>query len=401
MKNYEIKNGITVEDINNSENILNYLMDMQENKNPVNCTPIKYSETDGLIINFGCGIVGKLSGENFDYTGEFNKAKLIYSVGTNITCYIDKIDTVKKEVILNRKTLQCEYINSYLNNITIGEILDTTILTVAPFGIFVDIGYGIPALLHITSITEKPTSLNNIGLDIGDNIKVIYKGRNESGYIVSHKELLASWYECIAEYCTGDVVIGKITSIESYGAFIELDSTISGLAEMPKEHSYQVGDSVSVHIKNINITNKKVKLNIIRKSDIPYKRVYKYFTLNTKNTYSSSIRTELQDIGSEERHFFSGTFERYGIKSGYKGPTETVLLTNIRDEDGNIVSDHLWFNKTKGFSNANMRKGDTVSFEARVSEYQKGYKGHKEDIFSNLSYDYKLTYPTKIKNLQQ
>lgn len=401
MTNYEISRNNTTMDINDSQKILEWLMDMQENNKPIDCVPIKYTDKDGLIVNFGHDITGKLPGEHFDYTEDGAKTKLIYSVGTKISCYIDCVDAKNKEVILNRKKLQCDYMSSVLDHLSIGEVLNTTVLTVAPFGLFVDMGYGIPALLHNTLISEIPTSSKTVGLSVGDKLKVIYKGKNENGYIVSHKELLASWNDCVSDYSVGDVVIGKITSIETYGIFVEIDSMISGLAEMPKDNYFQVGDSVSVHIKNINIPYKKVKLSILRESCIPYKRRYKYINPDTNNNITSSVRTELKELGSEERHIFSGTFERYGTKSGYKGPTETVLLVNICDEEGNIVSDHLWFNKTKGFVNANMRKGDIVSFEARVTEYQKGYKGNKDDIPHDVSYDYKLTYPTKIKNLQQ
>ena len=38
------------------------------------------------------------------------------------------------------------------------------------------------------------------------------------------------------------------------------------------------------------------------------------------------MREALKKIGGNQRHIFYGTFERYGIKNGYKGPTKTVLL---------------------------------------------------------------------------
>ena len=38
------------------------------------------------------------------------------------------------------------------------------------------------------------------------------------------------------------------------------------------------------------------------------------------------MRTELEKIGSQERHMFTAVFERFGQKHGYKGPEPTVLL---------------------------------------------------------------------------
>lgn len=92
------------------------------------------------------------------------------------------------------------------------------------------------------------------------------------------------------------------------------------------------------------------------------------------------------------RNRFSGTFVRDGLKGAYRGPgyDETVLLKDIRDEYGNIVADHLWFNKTKGFEELFLIEGEIVSFDARVDDYLKGYKKD--------GYDYKLSRPTKVKS---
>lgn len=113
------------------------------------------------------------------------------------------------------------------------------------------------------------------------------------------------------------------------------------------------------------------------------------------------MRTELKSIGSEERHTYSGTFERKGIRNGWKRTEATVLLTDIRNEEGNLITDHLWFNDTKGFQAASLQPGDRVEFQARVTAYQKGYQGH--DLTAALLHpvqtDYHLSRPTRIRNL--
>lgn len=43
----------------------------------------------------------------------------------------------------------------------------------------------------------------------------------------------------------------------------------------------------------------------------------------------------------EVRGTFTGTFIRKGMKNGYKGPLETILLGDIRDENGKVLTDHL------------------------------------------------------------
>ncbi len=98
------------------------------------------------------------------------------------------------------------------------------------------------------------------------------------------------------------------------------------------------------------------------------------------------------------RGTFSGTFVRFGIKNGFKGPERTVLLKDVKDENGQVVADHLWFNLTKGFKSLNLIEGDEVEFDARAKEYIKGYKGRNERarLEAPLEIDYLLSYPTRV-----
>ena len=112
------------------------------------------------------------------------------------------------------------------------------------------------------------------------------------------------------------------------------------------------------------------------------------------------MRKKLSEL-ENQRKKFTGTFERFGFKKAYRGPDlQTVLLKGVRDEYGKLLTDHLWFNFTKGFERLRLKKGDIVSFEARVKEYVKGYMGRRDDIYDKpIEYDYKLDRPTKVAKI--
>ncbi len=111
----------------------------------------------------------------------------------------------------------------------------------------------------------------------------------------------------------------------------------------------------------------------------------------------SKGRAKLQ-MKENFRGVFSGTFKRCGEKRGFNGYFEpTILLVNIRDINGTIVSDHLWFNYTKGFKElGEINIGDIIQFNARVKMYYKGYQRYREDVSRSQKRDYKLSHPTKI-----
>lgn len=80
------------------------------------------------------------------------------------------------------------------------------------------------------------------------------------------------------------------------------------------------------------------------------------------------MRKDLEKI-ENVRDRFSGTFEKTGTKKNYHGfPVLTVLLKDIKDKSNTIISDHLWFNNTKGFEKlGTLNNGDVVFFDARVT----------------------------------
>ena len=108
------------------------------------------------------------------------------------------------------------------------------------------------------------------------------------------------------------------------------------------------------------------------------------------------MREKLTDY-TETRGTFTGEFVRKGSKNGWAGPEPTLLLQNIKDENGKLLCDHLWFNYTKGFEKlGELKEGLLIKFNARCREYQKGYKGYRTDVYKPIEWDYKLSHPTKI-----
>lgn len=103
----------------------------------------------------------------------------------------------------------------------------------------------------------------------------------------------------------------------------------------------------------------------------------------------------------DERARYIGTFEKNGIKRGYRGPLPTILLKDITDATGFVVTDHLWMNETKALRAAELKTGDKVAFDARVEKYVKGYFGRRDDVWAPPSIDYRLSRPTRVSIVER
>ncbi len=111
------------------------------------------------------------------------------------------------------------------------------------------------------------------------------------------------------------------------------------------------------------------------------------------------MRAELKNK-NEERLPFTAIFSRYGSKADWKGWAETtLLLTDLRFEDGSPATDHIWITETKECKSLGpLRAGQKLSFEARIGSYEKGYK-YKGQALTPVTKDFKLNRPTKIRKI--
>jgi|SRR5579862_1443914 len=103
------------------------------------------------------------------------------------------------------------------------------------------------------------------------------------------------------------------------------------------------------------------------------------------------------------RSTFRGTVARFGTKPAYRGyPIPTVMLSDVKDKTGKVVADHIWFVIGVQMQRLNLQVGDEVIFDARVTEYEKGYKGYREDVYdAPIEVDYRLSNPTKVRKVTE
>lgn len=115
------------------------------------------------------------------------------------------------------------------------------------------------------------------------------------------------------------------------------------------------------------------------------------------------MRNKLKEIDGERQTFY-GEFVRLGVKNGFRGTVETVLFKSIYDSNNKFITDHLWFNLTRGFEKLFLKPGDKVQFDARVQSYIKGYKGSRKEVLNSAKgvqkTDYQLTRPSRIVKLK-
>ena len=196
-------------------------------------------------------------------TGKTRDIAILSRVGLPVCFKITEI--TDGEIRLSRRAAQMSALAYILDSAAPGDVIPATVTHLEPFGAFVDMGCGIPAMISIEKISTARISHPAERFTPGQEIYAVVHeiDRPLSRVNLSHRELLGTWSENAALFRPGETVQGIVSSIKPYGAFVEIAPNLSGLTE-PYPGLVQ-GGRVSVYIKSILPDKQKIKLILINR----------------------------------------------------------------------------------------------------------------------------------------
>lgn len=219
-----------------------------------------------MWVNLPCmrGMIPREEGAVGIAEGELRDIALIARVGKPVCFKVLRIETDENGeefALLSRRAVQEQCMAQFLSQLNPGDIIDAKVTHLEPFGAFVDIGSGIASMVPIDAISVSRIAHPSDRFVVGQNIRVIIKGRQDKRIMLSHKELLGTWEENAALFHVGETTCGIVRSVEKYGVFIELMPNLAGLAEL--RQPVEVGQRTSVYIKALIPEKLKVKLILV------------------------------------------------------------------------------------------------------------------------------------------
>jgi small subunit ribosomal protein S1 len=114
-----------------------------------------------------------------------------------------------------------------------GTVVSGRVASVREFGAFVDLGGGVQGLLHISEMgwsrVTDPSHLVKPGQEI--TVKVLAVDEQKQKISLGLKQLAEDpWAHVAGTYAVGQVRKGRVTRLADFGAFVELEPGIEGLA---------------------------------------------------------------------------------------------------------------------------------------------------------------------------
>ncbi len=114
-----------------------------------------------------------------------------------------------------------------------GAVMTGRVASVREFGAFVDLGAGVQGLLHVSEMAWSRVSNPAEMLKAGDEItvKVLRVDGDKQKISLGLKQLSADPWSRVAEtYKVGQRLPGRVTRVAQFGAFVELEPGVEGLA---------------------------------------------------------------------------------------------------------------------------------------------------------------------------
>ena len=267
-----------------------------EKNTPVDGT-ISSVTKGGYMVNLGGGISAFLPISQADAQKVEKEDKL---VGVKSKFYVVRLysQNGKRNVVVNRRKYLEEQINvnrdKFFETVKIGDSVKGTVKSFTSFGAFIDLG-GFDGLLHINDMSwghvTRPKDFVKKGQEI--ELKVIRLDPEGKKINLSLKHFAEDpWVHFEEKYHVNDIVGGKVTKLTEFGAFIELEEGIEGLAHI-SEFSWtkkisklsdmvKEGDEVQCMILGYDIQAGRVSLGLKQVTANPWDTLSEKYPVGTK-----------------------------------------------------------------------------------------------------------------------
>jgi small subunit ribosomal protein S1 len=302
------------------------------------------ANTGGVIVNVGGGLRGFVPTSQLDNTriyplgGYSNKqdadkelqAKLAELISKDLEVKVIEIDREKNRVIFSEKLVTAradvEKRQETLKKVKSGDRLDGNITGIAPFGLFIN-AQGLEGLVHLSEISwDKVTNPADF-YKVGDKVNVEIIGIEDGGKRVAYsiKRLQSDpWDAIVQKYKVSQRVVGEVTKIVDYGAFVRIEDGLNGLI-----HISELSEKLVKDPNKIVELGKKYELEIIsiskevRHLGLSLKRVHRIATYKPRVETQTEVKAKEETVDKKD----------VSVTEGAETLTDTsVTQTTVEEE---------------------------------------------------------------------
>jgi len=223
-------------------------------------------------------------------------------VGQTHHFLITRYEESGRNIVVSRRDLLNEELKekqkAYFERVKEGDTVQGIVTKLMSYGAFIELIPGVEGMAHISELSwsriEKPEEVIQAGDSVNVKIlKIESAGESDSIKIALSMKQTSSnpWDNMGSSLNTGDQVTGKVVRLASFGAFVEIIPGVDGLVHISEmshtrrvlkpDDVVQVGETVPVVIKSIDMESKRISLSIKDALGDPWTGVSAKYQINS------------------------------------------------------------------------------------------------------------------------
>ena len=250
----------------------------------------------GVFIDLG-GVDGLLHITDISW-GRINSPEEVLGLDEKVNVVVLDFDDDKKRISLGRKQLQPHPWDNLPDDIDVDKTVKGKVVTVADYGIFIEIVPGVEGLIHVSEMSWSQHPKNPYDMyKIGDEVEavVLTLDREERKMSLGIKQLTQDpWEAAIEKYPIGSKHTGTVRNITNYGCFVELEEGVDGLIHVqdlswlkkinhPSEFTKK-GEELEVVVLELDLENRKLRLGHKQLTEDPWQKLEEVFPVGSTHT---------------------------------------------------------------------------------------------------------------------
>ncbi len=241
----------------------------------------------GIFVELSDGIEGLIHVSEMSWTNK-KSANKTYNVGEKVEAVVLEVDVENKRISLGLKQLMPNPWDNLVNKYNTGKVVEGTVKAIVDFGLFIDLGEEVDALIHVSDLSWTRKNVNPAEeYKVGQKVKaaVVTVDADNQKFCLGLKQLEEDPWKRIEERMpVGSPVEGEAVRITEFGVFVELETGIEGLVHISEMSEERVekpsdkvakGDRVKAIVISIDKTAKKIALSMKAVTSGEYKTNYK------------------------------------------------------------------------------------------------------------------------------
>lgn len=248
-------------------------------------------------------------------------ADLTHLIGQRLPFFVEQYGKRGRDVVLSRKALLEEQAKklreSSLAKLTPGSVVKGVVRTIVAWGVFVAIPEAddIEGLVHINELSHDSRARAQDLVKVGDTIDVKILRIDDKGKLWLSRRAAEPdpWDDIKTKYTVGSRHTGKVTKLQPFGAFVELEPGLEGLIHTSDlslkriEHPSEIlkeGQDIDVLVANIDPNARKIGLHPYLEGleNEPKQQVRPHKTIKVKVVSHETGGLLVRVLGATGRH---------------------------------------------------------------------------------------------------